>query len=242
MEFVSFGNYLKLFKDPVFFESLKNTIYIWIIYVTLVLIFAIIFATLLDITYLKLKDLFRTAYFMPVVTSVVVAGLVFFLMFQYERGIINYFFSMIGINKIKWLNSYTWSKIAVIIMMLWRWTGYIMILNLAGLQSINKNLYEAARIDGANSFNIFIKITLPLLRPVITFCVVITTIDVFQLFTEPFILTMGGPGVSTTTLGLYLYNVAFRFSKLGYASSLAYVITILTLFASIVQIKLLAKE
>lgn len=240
--FVGFKNYINLFSDTVFFAAIKNTLYIWIIYISLVLIFAIILASIFNLGYIKLKGLFRTIYFIPIVTSTVAVSLVFLIIFQNERGLLNFILSKINISNINWLNSYEWSKPAIIITMLWRWTGYNIILILAGLQSINEDLYEAARIDGASTFNIFFKITLPLLRPMITFCAVVGTIDVFQQFTEPYILTQGGPGVATTTLGLYLYNVAFKYSKLGYGSSMAYIITFFVLLASIVQIRLLNRE
>lgn len=235
-EFIGFDNYVALFKDPLFFKSLGNTFFIWIIFIPLIIMLALIIASLLNVPNLKLGAFYKTAIFMPVVVSTVVVTVVFYILFQ-NNGIVNYFLRFLKIPTVIWLNSYFWSKIVVILIMLWRWTGYYTILMFAGLQNIDKNLYEAASIDGAGLVNVFFRITIPLLRPIILFCVVIGTIDVLQIFTEPYLLTRGGPGNATTTIGLYLYNIAFKFGRIGYASAMGYSIIIFFIIIAIFNIR-----
>jgi len=234
-EFIGFENYIELFKDPLFFQSMGNTLFIWAIFMPLMILLALIIASFLNTPNLRLGAFYKTAIFMPVVVSTVVVTVVFYILFQ-NNGIVNYFFSFLKIPNVNWLNSYFWSKIVVILIMLWRWTGYYTILMFAGLQNIDKNLYEAASIDGAGPISAFFRITIPLLRPIIIFCIVIGTIDVLQIFTEPYLLTRGGPGNATTTIGLYLYNIAFKFGKIGYASSMGYTIIIFFIIVAIFNI------
>ena len=235
-EFIGFNNYINLFKDRLLYISLGNTFYIWIIFIPLVIILALVISSLLDAPNLKLGPFYRTAIFMPLIVSTVVITLVFYIFFQ-NNGLLNYFLIIFKIQPVNWLNSYFWSKPIVILILLWRWTGYYTILMFAGLQNIDKNLYEAASIDGAGTLGIFFRIKIPLLINIIFFCIVIGTIDVLQLFTEPFLLTRGGPGNATTTLGLYLYNTAFKFGKIGYASSMGYVIVLFFVIIAIFNVK-----
>ena len=233
-EFIGFDNYINLFQDALFYRSLANTFIIWIFFISIVILFALIISSLIDTPNLKLGGFYRLAIFIPLGVSTVVVSIVFYMLFQ-NKGILNYFLGFIKIPSINWLNSYYWSKPAIIIVMLWRWTGYYTILIYAGLQSINKNLYEAARIDGSGTWGIFFKIKIPLLIPVIIFCMIIGTIDVLQQFTEPYLLTKGGPEDSTMTIGLYLYYTAFRFGKIGYAASIGCVLIVFFIIIAIIN-------
>ena len=180
----------------------------------------------------------QLVYFMPIIVSVVVVAIVFSLLYDSYTGLINYFIELLGAAPIPWISSEAWSKISVVLLITWRWTGYNMVIMLAGLQAIPDELYEAGRIDGATGWKSFWNITLPLLKPVLLFCLIMSIIGLFKIFTEPYILTGGGPNNSSQTMVTYIYNNAFRYSKLGYASALAYVLFVVILGASLVNLKI----
>lgn len=237
MTYVGIDNFRKIFGDEQFWIALKNTIILGIGYVPIMLLGALIFASFLNSNVLKFRGAFRTVYFMPVVTSMVVVALVFKTLYDNEYGLFNYVTRMIGLGKIPWLTSTFWSKPSIMIMLIWRWLGYNMVIMLAGLQSISSDVYEAAQIDGATNTQVFFRITLPLMRPVLLFCFILSTIGTFQLFAEPFILTNGGPANSSLTMGLFLYNNAFNYFRFGYSSALAYVMAAIIFMLSILQMK-----
>jgi len=152
-------------------------------------------------------------------------------------GVINQVITAIGLDSIPWLSDPFWAKASLIIAMTWRWVGYNMVIFLAGLQNIPDELYEAASMDGAGKIRQFFSITIPNLKPVILFCVILSTIGTLQLFDEPFVLTKGGPSDATLTIGMYLYQTGFRFFDFGYASTIAYVIVILIAIMTYIQFK-----
>lgn len=235
--FVGLSNYTRLFHDPVFYKSLLNTFQILIVQVPIMLSISLLIAVGLHSTMVKAKAFFRIAFFMPAITALVAASIVFMIMLDEHFGLVNYFLSKIGISPIHWLTSPFWAKVSIIIVMTWRWTGYNMVIFLAGLQNIPGELYEAASMDGAGKIRQFFMITVPQLKPVFIFTVVMSTIGTLQLFDEPFILTQGGPNNATATITLYLYQTGFKYFEFGYASAIAYVLVFIIAIISWVQMK-----
>jgi ABC-type sugar transport system permease subunit len=219
---VGLGNFVAMADDEVLWKSLWNTLVIGLLYVPPMMVLAFLFAQALNLQWLKMRALFRAALFLPCVTPMVVIAIVFGLFFSLEQGVLNYLLGFVGIKPIPWVSSEEWSKVSVAILVLWRWTGYNMILMLAGLQGISDEYYEAAAIDGAGSWARTRHITLPLMRPTFRFCGILSLLGTVYMFDEIFILTQGQPGTSSTNFGLYLFNVSFNDFKFGYASCIAY--------------------
>mgnify|MGYP001144121843 FL=1 len=244
--FVGFGNYIKLLQDNYFILALKNILIILVVQVPIMLFLALIFATLLNDPKLKFKGIYRTALFLPAVTSLVAYTILFRMMFSNE-GLVNNFLMTLRIIKepIRWLLDPFWAKVTLIIALTWRWTGYNMMFYLAGLQNIPMEVYEAAEIDGATKTVQFFKITVPLLKPIILFTSITSTIGTLQLFDEPMNLAAGvvtgssvGPGNSLLTPSVYIYNVCFKYSpNFGYASAISYVIVMIAAVLAFVQFK-----
>jgi len=238
-EFAGIKNYLKLSGDTDFFIAIKNTILAGIGYIGVLVPLALGIALVLNQKFLKLKPFFRLSFFIPVTVSLVVVALVFNLILLKEGGVLNSFLGFVGLPaNIDWLGDQDVALWSIVLLRLWRATGYYAIIMLAGLQSISGELYEAAEMDGANKFHIVLNITIPLLKPVIIFVVVISTIWSFQLFTEPWILNQGGPNNATLTMVIYLYRNSFRYFKLGYGAAISYILTMLILGFSFMQMKL----
>ncbi|SDZ24624.1 cellobiose transport system permease protein [Evansella caseinilytica] len=240
-EFVGFQNYSLLFTDdPLFWKALGNTISIWLISTIPQLIAALIIAFLLNQAFLKGKAIFRLGIFMPNVTSVVAVAIVFSAMFGTQYGIINYVLSLFGIDPIHWRGSYFGTHVAISTMVMWRWVGYNSIIYLAGLQSISKDLYEAATIDGANKIQQLISITIPLLKPIIIFTVLQSTIGGLQIFAEPMLFGVGG-NYQGLTVTLYLYEEAFTRFSFGYAAAIAWLLFFIIILFSLVNVFLTKK-
>jgi len=235
--FVGIDNYIRLFQDPLFYQSITNTLIILVIQVPIMIFLALVLANLMNSSMLRMKGFFRVSFFSPAVTSLVSASIIFLLLLNPDYGLINYIISFIGIDAIGWLNDPFWAKVSVVLVMIWRWTGYNMIILLAGLQNISEDLYEAARIDGAGPIRQFFSITIPQLKPVIMFTVITSTIGTLQLFDEPYNLTGGGPVFSTTTITMYLYQNAFQYFDFEYASAIAYVVVLIIAVLTFLQFK-----
>lgn len=240
--FVGFSNYSRLFHDPIFYKSLINTFQILIVQVPIMLFLALLIAVGLHSSMLRGKAFFRISYFMPAITALVAASIVFMIMLDEHFGLVNYFLSFLGVDSISWLTTPFWAKVSIIVVMTWRWTGYNMVIFLAGLQNIPAELYEAASMDGAGKVKQFFMITIPQLKPVFIFTVVMSTIGTLQLFDEPFVLTNGGPNAATMTITLYLYETGFKFFDFGYASAIAYVLVMITAIVSWIQMKLVGDD
>ncbi|MBF7149305.1 MULTISPECIES: carbohydrate ABC transporter permease [Bacillus cereus group] len=239
--FSGLSNYMRLLGDEIFLKALKNTFLILIIQVPIMILLALILANALNNQMLKLKGFFRTSFFMPAVTSLVAYAVVFSIMLQ-DDGVFNNFLSLIGIDAIPWLSHPFWAKVSIILAMTWRWTGYNMVIFLAALQNVSEEIYEAASLDGAGKWQKFFYITVPQLKPVILFSMILSTIGTLQLFDEPLNLTKGGPADSTMTLGLYIYQNGFQYFDFGYASAIAYVVVILVAILSFLQFKVTREE
>jgi len=194
-------------------------------------------AVLLNSPLLKARGIFRFAFFAPVVVGEVAYAAVFRLMFNVDFGIINKLLGGVGISPVSWFADSHAAMVLIIIAVTWRWAGYNAIIILSGLQSIPEDVYEAATLDRVSRFQQFIHITLPLLKPIILFCVVLSVIGTMQLFTEPYLITnRGGPGGGTETLGLLLYRQAFQSTNFGYASAIAYTMAALAVVISLLNL------
>jgi lactose/L-arabinose transport system permease protein len=226
----SFGglaNIQRLLQDTVFLRALGNTLIFLAVQVPIMLVLALLFAVALNDTKLWGRGFFRTAIFLPCVTSLVAYAVLFKSMFGAE-GVINVALGFIGIDPIPWLTDPFWAKVLIILAITWRWTGYNMIFYLAAMQNIDRAIYEAARIDGVPAWARFIYITVPMLKPVILFTTVISTIGTLQLFDEPYNITQGGPAQATLTLSYYIYDLTFRFMpSFGYSATVSWVIVVL---------------
>lgn len=235
--FIGLSNYINLIKDDIFIQSLLNT-FIYLIFQVPVMVFlSLLLAYLLDQAYIKFKPMFRVSIFLPAVTSLVAYSLVFKLLLNNEYGLVNYLLNLVGLDGVNWLNGPISSKIAIMISITWRWTGYNMIIMLAGLQRISPDIYEASDIDGANKIQKFFHVTLPLMKPIILFAAITSTIGTLQLFDEPYILTDGGPDGATMTVAQYLYDNGFRYIKFGYAAAISYILVIIIAILSYIQFK-----
>lgn len=230
MEYVGLRNFRNLLTDdPDFWKSVGNTFAIWFLSTVPQLFLALVVAFLLNAAFVRFKDFYRAVYFLPNITSIVAVAIIFGSFFGSQFGLINGVLQALGLPRIEWINDPFWVKAAVSLMVIWRWTGYNAIIYLAGLQGIPHDLYEAATIDGASRKQQFFSITLPLLKPIILFTVILSTIGGMQLFTEPLILVgnTGGATKGGLTLVLYLYNQAFGNQLFGYASAIAWMLFII---------------
>jgi lactose/L-arabinose transport system permease protein len=237
--FNGLGNIVRLFGDTVFRQALVNTFIYFIFQVPVMTVLALTIATLLNDPKLKFKGFFRTAIFLPSVTSLVAYSVLFKSMFSMD-GLVNKILLKINLIDlpIPWILHPFWAKVLIVIALTWRWTGYNMIFYLSALQNIDPSIFEAARIDGASKTTQFFKIIVPLLKPIILFTSVMSTIGTLQLFDESVNITNGGPANATITLSHYIYNVLFKFTpNFGYAATISYVIVFLVAMLAIVQFK-----
>ena len=242
MKLIGVKNYLALFQDHLFWTAFWNTVYIWVGAHIPMLILALILAFILNSGMLKFRGLFEALYFTPMVTSTVAVAFVFMTMYGTQFGLINYVLQTVGLEPIDWWGGTgAWIKPAIIILFVWRWTGWNMVIYLAGLQGIDRELYDAARIDGAGYPQIFRYITLPLLKPVILFSLILSFVGGITIFDEPYLLTwmrtLGGTNYAGLTLSLYLYSEAFQRGHLGYAAALSYIICLLIVALSAFSLK-----
>ncbi|MDF2856730.1 MAG: lactose transporter permease [Neobacillus sp.] len=239
LQFVGLENYVRLFKDPTFLTTVKNTVIYLIIQVPVMIILALFLSVMLNDKKTKLKGFFRTAIFLPCVTSLVAYSVIFKYLFGTD-GIINVMLMNVSLisEPIQWLTDPFWAKITIIIAITWRWTGYNMIFYLSGLQNIDHSIYEAAKMDGASAFQQFFKITIPMMKPIILFTSITSTIGTLQVFDEVMNITNGGPGNATMTISQYIYNLSFKYTPdFGYAATVSYAIVIMIVIFSIIQFK-----
>lgn len=242
MKFIGLTNYKFLLsgQDPYFWKAVGRTGWLLVFGSLTQHIFAIPLAILLNNTMLKGRNIFRTAYFMPYITSTVSVTIIFTVLFAYQSGLFNYFFGLIGIDKFDWLQSRETLPISVAILVNWKYIGWNIVIYLAGLQSIPAELYESADIDGAPTLTKHINITIPLLAPIIFFAITISIIGGMQLFIEPFVLTrgyeqMGGGGNSVFTVAFYIMWLLQRGAKIGRGAAVSWllflIIIIMTFFS-----------
>ena len=239
MRFTGIDNYTRLLSDKTFHKALGNTILYLLVQVPIMIILALAISSMLNDKKLRLKGFFRTAIFLPCISSLVAYSIIFKSLFASD-GFINAI--MLNLNlidaPISWISHPTLAKVLIIIAITWRWTGYNMVFYLAGMQSIDDSIYEAADIDGVNGFEKFRYITVPLLKPIILFTTINSTIGTLQLFDEPVNITDGGPANATLTISQYIYNVLFKYNPdFGYACAMSFVVVVMIVALSFVQKK-----
>lgn len=238
--FVGMKNYTQLFHDPEFLGALKNTV----IFVTVAVLLNICIATFLGVLVKslkkdKLRGFFRGWFFLPAVVPMVAVCYVWLIMFDPANGIINQVLMFLGMGSpVNWLNDTRTALLCIVAVTLWCDLGYNLVIIMAGLDSIPSTFLEAAQIDGANSIYRFFKIMLPLMARNMMFVGIMTCISYFQVFAQVQIMTQGGPDNSTNVIGLNIYNYAFRYSQMGYASAMAVIMLGIILVISLVQMKL----
>jgi multiple sugar transport system permease protein/lactose/L-arabinose transport system permease protein len=237
-EWVGWDNYTYLLTNPAFWGSLGNSGVLWLLIVPVQIAVGVLVAVLLNSATLKLRGLYRVAFIVPFVTPLVAVAQIWVVLFDQRYGAVNALLGVFGIPDIGWLTSSMWAKPTLALLFLWKTTGFIVIILLSGLQSINASLYEAADLDGASKTRQLLSITVPLLRRTIMFAVVLQTLAVFQMFAEPFVVTQGGPYNSTTTAGYYLYNHITR-ADLGTGAANSFLLVILVMVLSLFFVRLL---
>lgn len=239
LKFAGLKNYARLFEDEMFLTSVGNVITYLVIQVPVMLLFALVLASLLNDPKLKGRGMFRTLIFLPCATSLVSSAMIFKSFFSID-GIVNTTLIGLGVleGPMSWLTHPVWAKFVIILTITWRWTGYNTVFYLAGLQNIDRSVYEAARIDGASASRQFTSITIPLLKPVILLTTIMSTNGTLQLFDEVRNITNGGPGIATLSISQYIYNLSFMYNpQFGYAAAVSYAILVMVAILSFIQIK-----
>ncbi len=243
MKWVGLENYKVMANDPYVMQSLVNTLQFAYILLPTGIFISILFAVILNNDRIYGRGFFRTLYFLPYVTSSVIVAIVFTQLFDDHMGWVNDGLKVIGLDSVPWLHGSPWAaKTVVILLTHWGGIGYNILLFLGGLQGIDSEIYEAARMDGANEWQLFWRITLPLLRPIIFFLIVIATIGLMNMFNQPFMLTAGGPRGETTTLMLRLYEIGFTGNRFGDASAFGFMVGALVIVISLIQIRFLGRD
>ena len=236
--FCGIQNYVTMFKDPIFWKSLKNTFIYLAVQVPVMVVLSLVLGVMVEQAFLKFRSGFRMSIFLPSVTALVAYAIVFKLLFNTDFGLVNHALRALGFTGVDWLNTVWGARMAIIIGITWRWTGYNTIIMIAGLKGIPLELYESADIDGANAFQKFFYITIPMVKSIMLFVSITSTIGTLQLFDESFVLTGGGPNNATITIGHYLYNTGFSYYKFGYAAAISYALVVIIGILSIIQFRM----
>jgi multiple sugar transport system permease protein len=240
-QFVGLQYFSEVFRDPFFYQTLQNTAVYLLVQVPLSIVFGLFAATLLN-QRLPGWQIFRGIYFLPVVVPIVVLAIVWRWMLGTNAGIVNYALGQFGVAPIPWLSSQFWAMPAIALMKVWGDVGFYAVIFLAALQGMPGELVDAARVDGANDWQVFWQIKLPMLNPVLVFCIVMGTLWAMQVFAEPLLMTEGGPAGASTSTMLYLYRQGFDFSRLGFASAGGIVIAALILLLVAIERRVLTRD
>jgi multiple sugar transport system permease protein len=233
--FVGFKNYAQLLADPLFWKAFRNTLEFLLIGGPLSIGVSLAAALMIQSKLVRWKGFYRTAYFTPVVTTLVAVAVIWRFIYHPRFGLLNYLLSLVGIGGVDWLGDQHWAMPAIILMAVWKNFGYNMVIFIAGLQNIPAELYEAASIDGAGRLQQLRTITVPLLAPTTVYISILTMIGYFQLFSEPYVMTQGGPLNSTLSIVLLMYQQGFRWWNMGYSAALAFVLFAFILIGSVLQ-------
>jgi len=235
VKWVGLKNWVKLFHDTHFLKAVWNTVYYTLGILAIGVPLALLLALLLNQKFLKGRNFFRAVYYLPVISMMVAVSMLWKWLLSPNHGLVNYFMGLVGLPKINWLLDPRWAMPGLILMSIWKGTGFNMVIFLAGLQGIPKMYYEAAEIDGANSWHKFRYVTLPLLSPTTYFIIITTMIHSFQIFQQAYILTEGGPREATTTIVYYIYKNAFEWFQMGYACTQAVLLLVILVLATLFQ-------
>ena len=238
LRIIGLGNYSRLLHDPLFWVALRNTAYFVIAGVPLSIALSLGAALLVDARRVRFKAFFRTAFFLPVVATLVAVAVVWRYVYHPRFGLLNQALGAFGFGPVDWLGDPRFAMPAIILMAAWKNFGFNMLIFIAALQSIPGSLYEAASLDGATTVQQFRHVTLPVLAPTFLFVAVITVIGYFQLFAEPYVMTQGGPANSTLSIVLLMYQQGFRWWNMGYAAAVAFVLFAIILVLTFVQTRL----
>jgi multiple sugar transport system permease protein len=234
---VGLRNYVRLLETPLFWQALGNTLYFVVVGVPLSIGASLATALLVNSPLARLKAVFRTALFMPVVTTLVAVAVIWRYLLSTRYGMINYALGRLGIGPIDWLGDPHWAMPAIILFAVWKSFGYNMVILLAGLQSIPADLYEAARVDGASASQRFRHVTLPMLAPILAMVAILTIAGYFQLFGEPYVMTQGGPLQSTVSVLYFMYEEGFKWWNLGSASAVAFLLFLFIFAVTALQVR-----
>ena len=235
MRFAGLENFARLFRDAQFWGSMLNAAILFVIYVPVMTAAAVVIASVLNAGFLRLQGLWRSLIFLPHITSMVAAGYTFRLLLDKDSGYVNGALGLFGAPPVAWLDDTWWARISIGLLMIWAWLGYNTVIMLAGLQTIPRELVEAAKVDGANRVQAFWRITVPLLKPVIVFAVTLSIIGTFSMFTEPYTLTRGGPARATETPVMQIFATTFEEVRYGYAAAMAYVYFAIVVAVTVLQ-------
>jgi len=238
LRFIGLQNYERLLTDPMFWRALRNTAYFALVGGPLSILVSLAAALLVDARAARLKPLFRTALFLPVTTTLVAVAVIWRYFYHPRYGLLNGLLARLGFDAIDWLGDPAWAMPAIIVMAVWKNFGFNMIVFLAGLQAIPERIYEAAVLDGAGAWRQLRDITLPMLAPTFLFVGVVTAIGYLQLFTEPYVMTQGGPAGATRSVVLFMYEQGFRWWNMGYAAAIAVLLFLVILVATLLQLGL----
>ena len=241
MQWIGGLNFTALVQDPLFWKALWNTFKFLMVHVPLQVGLSLVLAALLNQP-IRARGFFRAAFFLPVVLSGVVITIMWKQLYSSETGVFNALLALMGLGRVGWLTDPDIAMPSIAIMATWKNMGLYVILLLAGLQSIPKSVYEAASIDGAGEMAQFTKITIPLLNPILMSVIILSTINGFSLFIEPYVMTGGGPLNSTLSMNLYIYRQAFSFYKMGYAATLGFVLAAVIFVVVVLQRRFLERE
>ncbi len=242
LRFVGAGNYLRLLRDPLLWKVIRNTLVFVVLGVPLTLGAALGGALLVSSKVARLRGLFRTIFFAPVVTTLVAVAVVFRYLYHPRYGLINLLLGLFHLPAVDWLGNPAWATVAITLLAVWRSFGYGLVIYVVGLQAIPESLYEAAQLDGAGPWRQLRHITLPLLKPTTLFVGVLTTVGLFQIFAEPYVMTRGGPLYATTSITLLMYEQGFRWWNLGAAAAIAFVLFAMIIATTGLQVLLRGRK
>jgi len=241
-QYIGFDHFDRMLNDRILLQSYENSFYLFFIYVPVMILLALVLAVLLNSPKIRGFRFYRTIIFTPFITNMIAAGFAFQILLNTNYGLVNSLLESVGLRGAPWLEDDWWARVSLGLLIIWAWLGYNMVLMLAGLQTISNDLSEAARVDGANRIQVFLFITVPLMRPIILFAMVMSTMGTFGLFAEVDALTGGGPAFATITPLIKIYGNAFDHFQFGYASAMAYVYFVFIFVLTMVQLRLFGRE
>ena len=238
--FVGLANYLELVSDPLFLASFRNTLLFTLAVTLAEVVLGLLIALFFERDFIG-KAFLRTALLIPMLSTPMVVGLMWRFLLNADWGVINWLLHFVGIGPINWVGQSPWSLISLMLVDIWQWTGFAFLMLYAGLQTLPEEIFEAAKVDGANAWQRFLDIKLPLLRPLIIILTIFRSVDAFRSFDTVFALTYGGPGSSSYLLSFYAYLTGFSFLRMGYASAIAYVMVIFVIVATTLMFRVLRR-